>query len=83
MDVRRIVAMGSGGFSMEPRNGLLYEPLASGTPRVRAVLSAQPARKVDRQLTVLYGVTQWLQAGRGMSALEAGLLQLPMSAISA
>lgn len=32
--------------------------------------------------TVLYGVTQWLQAGRGMSALEAGLLQLPMSAIS-
>lgn len=32
--------------------------------------------------TVLYGVTQWLQAGRDMSALEAGLLQLPMSAIS-
>jgi MFS family permease len=32
--------------------------------------------------TVLYGVTQWLQAGRGMSALEAGLIQLPMSAIS-
>ncbi len=32
--------------------------------------------------TVLYGVTQWLQAGRGMSALEAGLLQLPMSAVS-
>ena len=33
--------------------------------------------------TVLYGVTQWLQAGRGMSAEEAGLLQLPMSAMSA
>jgi MFS family permease len=33
--------------------------------------------------TVLYGLTQWLQAGRGMSALEAGLLQLPMSAVSA
>ena len=32
--------------------------------------------------TVLYGVTQWLQAGRGMSALEAGLIQLPMSAVS-
>jgi MFS family permease len=30
--------------------------------------------------TVLYGVTQWLQAGRGMSAEEAGLLELPMSA---
>jgi MFS family permease len=33
--------------------------------------------------TVLYGVTQWLQAGRGLSALEAGLVQLPMCAISA
>jgi MFS family permease len=33
--------------------------------------------------TVLYGVTQWLEAGRGMSAREAGLLLLPMSAISA
>jgi MFS family permease len=33
--------------------------------------------------TVLYGVTQWLQAGRGMSSFEAGLLLLPMSAVSA
>lgn len=33
--------------------------------------------------TVLYGLTQWLQAGRGMSSKEAGLLLLPMSAISA
>jgi MFS family permease len=33
--------------------------------------------------TVLYGVTQWLQAGRGMSSEEAGLLLLPMTALSA
>ncbi|MFI0715602.1 MFS transporter [Streptomyces inhibens] len=33
--------------------------------------------------TVLYGLTQWLQAGRGMSSKEAGLLLLPMSALSA
>ena len=33
--------------------------------------------------TVLYGVTQWLQAGRGLSPLDAGLLLLPMSAIGA
>jgi MFS family permease len=32
--------------------------------------------------TVLYGLTQWLESGRGMSALEAGLLLLPMSAVS-
>jgi MFS family permease len=32
---------------------------------------------------LLYGVTQWLEAGRGISAREAGLLLLPMSAISA
>ena len=31
--------------------------------------------------TVLYGVTQWLQAGRGLSALDAGLVLLPMSAL--
>jgi MFS family permease len=33
--------------------------------------------------TVLYGVTQWLQAGRGLSPLAAGLVLLPMSAVSA
>jgi MFS family permease len=33
--------------------------------------------------TVLYGVTQWIEAGRGISASEAGLLLLPMTAISA
>jgi MFS family permease len=32
--------------------------------------------------TVLYGVTQWLQAGRGLTALAAGLVQLPMSLVS-
>jgi MFS family permease len=32
--------------------------------------------------TVLYGVTEWLQAGRGLSALAAGLILLPMSAMS-
>jgi len=33
--------------------------------------------------TVLYGVTEWISAARGASALEAGLLILPMSVISA
>jgi MFS family permease len=32
--------------------------------------------------TVLYGLTQWLQAARGASAREAGLLLLPMSVLS-
>lgn len=31
---------------------------------------------------VLYGLTQWLEASRGMSALGAGLLLLPMSLVS-
>jgi MFS family permease len=31
---------------------------------------------------VLYGITQWLEAGRGMSAFAAGLLLLPMSIVS-
>ncbi len=33
--------------------------------------------------TVLYGVTEWISAARGASALEAGLLILPMSVLSA
>jgi len=33
--------------------------------------------------TVLYGVTQWLEAGRGLSSSETGLLLLPMSALAA
>jgi MFS family permease len=33
--------------------------------------------------TVLYGLTQWLEAGRGVSPQQAGLLLLPMSALSA
>jgi MFS family permease len=33
--------------------------------------------------TVLYGVTQWLQAARGFSSEEAGLLILPMGAVAA
>ena len=32
--------------------------------------------------TVLYGLTQWLEAARGVSALDAGLLLLPMTGIS-
>jgi MFS family permease len=32
--------------------------------------------------SILYGLTQWLQAGRGVSSREAGLLLLPMSIVS-
>jgi MFS family permease len=33
--------------------------------------------------TVLYGVTQWLEAARGISASSAGLLLLPMAGLAA
>jgi len=33
--------------------------------------------------TVLYGLTQWIEAGRGLSARDAGLLLLPMSGLAA
>jgi len=32
--------------------------------------------------TVLYGLTQWLEASRGVSAREAGLLLLPMTGLA-
>jgi predicted MFS family arabinose efflux permease len=33
--------------------------------------------------TVLYGITQWIQAGRGLDAEQSGLLILPMSVVGA
>jgi MFS family permease len=33
--------------------------------------------------TVLYGITQWIQAGRGLDAEQAGLLILPMTLVGA
>ena len=33
--------------------------------------------------TVMYGMTQWMQAAYGMSAITAGLVLLPMGAVSA
>ncbi|GAA4623605.1 hypothetical protein GCM10023196_020440 [Actinoallomurus vinaceus] len=33
--------------------------------------------------TVMYGMTQWMEAARGISAEDAGLLLLPMGAVSA
>ncbi|HWF55395.1 MAG TPA: MFS transporter [Solirubrobacteraceae bacterium] len=33
--------------------------------------------------TVLYGITQWIEAGRGLSAEQAGLLILPMTVVGA
>jgi len=32
--------------------------------------------------TVFYGITQWMEAGRGLSAMAAGLVLLPMSVLS-
>ncbi|HTU71937.1 MAG TPA: MFS transporter [Trebonia sp.] len=32
--------------------------------------------------TVFYGLTQWIEAGRGLSAMAAGLVLLPMSVLS-
>jgi MFS family permease len=33
--------------------------------------------------TVMFGLTQWVEAGRGLSVEDAGLLMLPMGAVSA
>jgi hypothetical protein len=33
--------------------------------------------------TVLYGMSQWLEDGRGLSALETGLLTMPMAIVAA
>jgi hypothetical protein len=32
--------------------------------------------------TVFYGLIQWIEAGRGLSAMSAGLMLLPMTVLS-
>jgi MFS family permease len=55
--------------------------LASNAALTRTYLRA--ALTLLGVYTVLYGLTQWLQAGRGLSAEQAGLLILPMGALAA
>jgi MFS family permease len=58
---------------------------------VRALGANRPLRRtyVRNTLTVLqiyivlFGVTQWLEDGRGLSALRAGLVTLPLAALGA
>src|SRR5262249_13355682 len=52
-----------------------HAPLARTSPRSALTLLGT--------YTVLYGVTQWMQAGRGLSSQQAGLILLPMGLLSA
>lgn len=54
--------------------------LASNLPLTRSYLRFAVATMCI--YTVLYGVSQWLEAARGVSAEEAGLLLLPMTGLS-
>ncbi|HEY3871422.1 MAG TPA: MFS transporter [Actinocrinis sp.] len=54
--------------------------LASNLPLTRSYLRFAVATMCI--YTVLYGVSQWLEAGRGVSAEETGLLLLPMTGLS-
>jgi MFS family permease len=73
--------------------GLLAWELRAGQPFIdfrllakNAALTRTYARYALTTLcvyAVLYGLTQWLEAGRGIGSLEAGLLLLPMSGVSA
>ncbi|MYS20332.1 MFS transporter, partial [Streptomyces sp. SID4948] len=55
--------------------------LVSNGPLTRTYLRA--ALTLLGVYTVMYGLTQWLQAARGMSSVQAGLFLLPMGAVSA
>jgi predicted MFS family arabinose efflux permease len=55
--------------------------LAANLPLTRTYLRYAVATMC--MYTVLYGVTQWIEAARGASAQEAGLLLLPMTGVAA
>jgi MFS family permease len=55
--------------------------LGSNGPLTRTYL--RTALTLLGSYSVMYGVTQWMEAGRGVSTEEAGLLLLPMGALSA
>ncbi|MGW2692066.1 MFS transporter [Streptomyces sp. NPDC001296] len=55
--------------------------LAANGPLARTYL--RQALTLLGVYTVLYGMTQWMEAAHGMSTVTAGLLLLPMGAVSA
>jgi predicted MFS family arabinose efflux permease len=81
------------GVAVALASGLVWWELRAATPffDVRALvangaLTRTYVRNGLTQLgtyTVLYGITQWLEAGPGYSAAVAGLILVPMGALSA
>jgi hypothetical protein len=78
------VAIGAGLVCWELRNRRPFlDVRLLATNRALSRTYLRVALTMMCAYTVLYGVTQWLQAGRGLSAEDAGLLLLPMTAVSA
>jgi predicted MFS family arabinose efflux permease len=78
------VAVGAGLVGWELRNRRpFFDVRLLATNRALRRTYLRLALTMMCAYTVLYGVTQWLQAGRDLSAEEAGLLLLPMTAVSA
>jgi MFS family permease len=81
------------GIAVVIASALVWWELRAATPffDVRQLASDLPLTRTYLRTsltllgvyTVLYGLTQWLQAGRGYSAEQSGLLILPMGAIAA
>jgi predicted MFS family arabinose efflux permease len=77
-----VLAVGLAGWELRARHPFLdVRLLASNMALTRTYLRF--ALITLCIYTVLYGITQWLEAGRGISAEEAGLLLLPLTALSA
>ncbi|WP_405974390.1 MFS transporter [Streptomyces sp. NBC_00988] len=58
-----------------------FRGLAANTALTRTYL--RQALSLLGTYTVMYGVTQWMEAAHGLSTVTAGLLLLPMGAVSA
>ena len=71
----------AGGLGASRPEPVLRRAAARVEPGPHPHLPAVRARALCVYI-VLYGITQWLEAGRGFSAISTGLLLLPMTAIS-
>jgi hypothetical protein len=77
-----LVGMGLVAWELRARRPFIdVRLLATNLPLARTY--ARAAMGTLCIYTVLYGLTQWLEAARGTSAREAGLVLLPMSVASA
>ena len=80
--IAAVLAAALAGWELRARRPFIDVRLLAGKPALTRTYLRFALVSLTAY-TVLYGLTQWAEAGHGLSALDAGLLLLPMSGLSA